>query len=393
MSGNTKYKQTGYSLRNRVRLVQGGRDYFETLLELIRSAKESIHLQTYIFAEDETGSRVIDALQDAAARRVQIYLLVDGYGSRELSRSFMHKMKDAGIHFRFFDPILRSKYFYFGRRLHHKLVVVDGRFALVGGINITNRYNDLPNQVAWLDFAILVQGQAAQQLCVLCWKTWNNFPVNMPTVACETIDPAIDIAPGEICEVKMCRNDWVRRKNDVSYSYVQMIMHAQSEIILLSSYFLPGSTIRRHLAAAARRGVRIRVVTTGISDVRVAKYAERYLYNWLLKNNIELYEYQPTVLHGKIAVCDGQWVTIGSYNINNISAYASIELNMNVRNKSFAGQSKQLLEKIIDRDCIRITPAVQRQSNNPFRQLAEWVSHSFVRLTFYLFTFYFKHKH
>ena len=113
---------------------------------------------------------------------------------------------------------------------------------------------------------------------------------------------------------------------------------------IMCSYFLPGKVISRLLKNASRRGVKIRVITAGPSDVMVAKYAERWMYDWLLRNKIELYEYQPNILHAKVAICDSEWLTIGSYNINNISAYASIELNVDVHNHRLALQTEQLFE-------------------------------------------------
>src|SRR5687767_13574534 len=114
-----------YTLRNKVKLVRGGREYFDQLLKLIREAKDNIHLQTYIYDDDETGKEVTDALKDAVERGVMVYLIVDGYASQIMSKRFISRMKEAGIHFRFFEPLFKSKYFYFGRRLHHKVVVVD----------------------------------------------------------------------------------------------------------------------------------------------------------------------------------------------------------------------------------------------------------------------------
>ena len=126
-------------------------------------------------------------------------------------------------------------------------------------------------------------------------------------------------------EVRIRRNDWVRRKNEITATYVSMLRTANKQITILCSYFLPVKVIRKQMVYAVKRGVSIRVIAAGRSDVMLAKYAERWLYDWLLRNGIELYEYQRNVLHGKIAVSDDEWITIGSYNINNISTYAGIE--------------------------------------------------------------------
>lgn len=381
-----------FTVQNKVRLIRGGSGYFHALLRLINIAKESIHLQTYIYDDDETGKQVAAALKSAVQRKVEVYLMADGYASQALPGSFIDELKTAGIHFRFFEPLFKSQHFYFGRRMHHKVAVADAQVALVGGVNISNRYNDMPGKPAWLDFALYAEGEVAKELCVLCWKSWKGYPMNMGITPCEEKQFRFDIIPAERSEVRMRRNDWVRRKNQISSTYVEILRSARSEVTILCSYFLPSGFIRRQMVNAIKRGVNIRVIAAGVSDVKVAKNAERWLYDWLLRNGIELYEYQKNVLHGKMAVCDELWITVGSYNINNISAYASIELNLDVRNPAFAKNCRQTLQQIIEEDCIRITPEQHQRTNNIFKQFIRWASYQFIRSVFYLSTFYFRHK-
>lgn len=381
-----------YSSLNKVQLVRGGKEYFDMLLSLINSAAESIHLQTYIYDDDETGRQVADALIAAVKRNVAVYLLTDGYASQVMSQKFISELKSSGVHFRFFEPVFRSKYFYFGRRLHHKVFVADTKYALVGGINISNRYNDMPDKQAWLDYALYAEGEVARELCVLCWKTWNGFPLNMGITPCEMRELQFNFNGEEKNFVRMRRNDWVRRKNEISATYIEMFRHAKSHINIMCSYFLPGNVIRRLLSNASRRGVKIRVITAGPSDVMLAKHAERWLYDWLLRNKIELYEYQPAVLHAKVAVCDSEWLTVGSYNINNISAYASIELNLDVRNTFLAAKTEETLQQIIEKDCVRITKENHIRTKNIFKQFIRWFSYGFIRMGFYMLTFYYKQR-
>lgn len=293
---------------------------------------------------------------------------------------------------RFFEPVFRSKDFYFGRRMHHKVTVVDTRYALVGGINIGNRYNDMPNEPAWLDFALYAEGEIAKELCILCWKSWNSYPINMGLTPCEQKELSFDFPPGETSELRMRRNDWVRRKNQISSTYVDILRSSKKEVTILCSYFLPSGFIRGQMIAAIKRGVSIRVIAAGASDVKIAKNAERWLYDWLLRNGIQLYEYQQNVLHGKMALSDNEWMTIGSYNINNISAYASIELNLDVRNPVFVSDVRDTLQQIIDKDCIRISMEEHLRTKNILKQFGRWLSYEFIRLVFYLFTFYFKRR-
>ncbi len=377
--------------RNSVKLLRGGKPYFDCLLQLIANARDTIHVQVYIYGSDQTGRLVAEALKAAVKRGVNVFLLVDGYEARMMSRALINELIQAGIQFRSFNPLFKSRYFYFGRRLHQKVITVDATYALVGGINIADRYNDLPDDPAWLDFAIYMEGEIAKELCILCWKTWNNYLAVNEFGTCQPAETlAIEQLPQ--CNVVMRRNDWVRRKNEISATYIEMLRYSTKEVILLCSYFLPGHIIRKQLSFARERGTRIKVVTAGISDIPVSKNAEKYMYDWLLRNDIEIYEYQKGVLHGKIAVCDGKWMTIGSYNINNISAYASIELNINVHNDAFAGETQKILQDIIDDDCVRVTRENHAKAKNLYNQFVRWLSYSFIRVVIYIFTFYYRRR-
>lgn len=384
--------KTGFTQNNHVRLIHGGDEYFRTLLNLIAGARESIHLQCYIYDDDETGRMVADALKAAAARNVSVYVMADGYASQVMSKKFIQELRQAGIQFRYFEPLFRSRNFYFGRRLHHKVFVVDAFYSLVGGVNISDHYNDLPGKRAWLDFALYSEGEISQELCKLCWKTWYNFSSAFRFMPCRPSGELRLENHTATSLVRMRRNDWVRRKNEISYSYVDMFRYAQSHITICCSYFLPGQGIRRLLQQASKRGVRIRVIIAGPSDVMIAKNAERWMYDWLLRNNIELYEYQPSVLHAKVAVCDGEWATVGSYNINKISAYASIELNLDVVGEHFSGKLENELSSIINRDCIRITKETHLKKKNWAIQFVRWCSYQFIRLIFFITTFYYRQR-
>ncbi len=379
-----------YTVHNSVKLIRGGKAYFELLLDLISRATTSIHLQSYIYEDDETGTLIANALKEAAGRKVEVYLLADGYASRDIPQSFIDDLTASGIHFRFFEPLLKSKRFYFGRRMHHKIAVVDARFSLVGGVNISNRYNDMPGQPAWLDFIVYSVGDISYELCVLCWKTWNSFPARIDPLLCKKAQYDLQAMPEPECRVRMRRNDWLRGKTEISASYKEMFRNASSEITILCSYFLPGKVMRRSLKLAARRGIKIRVIAAGHSDVIIAKQAEKWLYDWLLRNNITLYEYQPAVLHAKLAVCDNEWVTIGSYNINDLSAYTSIELNLDIRDQVFAGTVAQTLQTIIEQECIPITREEHSRTKNIFVQFSRWCSYYIIRILYKLITFYYK---
>jgi cardiolipin synthase len=381
---------TGYTHHNLVRLVHGGSDYFSTIVALIDEARSTIHLQTYIFDGDETGRMVADALLRAAGRKVGVFVLLDGYASQHLSKQIIGQWKAAGIRFRWFWPLLRSRHFYLGRRMHQKVIVVDAAKGMAGGVNISDRYNDIGGQKAWLDRALLVEGEAAMKLHLVCRDMWTKayWNPNNPKRDQFTWLPVFE--PDAECMVRVRRNDWVQGKNQISRSYLEMFRQARSRVVVLSAYFMPGKILRKSMMRAAARGVVIRIIVGGKSDVPIARLAEQYMYRWLFRNKIEVYEYQDTVLHGKMATYDGIWMTDGSYNVNQISAYASVELNMDVRNNEFVAKVEEELEGIIRDHCVKVVPKEFLHKENIFRMLKQRLAYQTIRLLFFLFTFYFK---
>lgn len=391
MAKELKMGLQGFNRNRNVELLKGGKPFFNCLHKLISSAKETIQLQVYIFSSDETGKWISEALIEAAKRGVKVYIVVDGYASQSLSARIMHEWKTAGINFRFFEPLFKSRHYYFGRRLHHKMLVVDAKYALVGGINIADRYNDIGGIPAWLDFALYTEGEVVKELCILAWKTWNGFAFNANLPSCESLEMQ-NVSQDANVWVRMRRNDWVRRKNQISRTYLEIFKTAQSQITICCSYFLPGRILKRNIKDAIARGVKVRVILAGLSDVMIAKHAERFMYDWLLRNKVTIYEYEENVLHAKIAVSDGEWMTVGSYNVNSLSAYASIELNLDVKDKAFACKVENELDAIIKTQCEEITLETHQRSTNLFVQFRRWVSYYIIRLLFKLFTFYFRQE-
>ena len=380
---------TDYTYRNQVRLVKGGYEYFEVLVDMINRATRTIHLQTYIYEDDITGRHVTNSLKEAAARGVQVFMLVDAYASRALGTEFAAEMQKAGIRFRTFEPFFRRRNFYFGRRLHHKIVVCDERYSLVGGVNISDRYNDLPDEPAWLDWALFSEGEVSFELYKVCLEMWFRSYKKAKAVLEATAVPQFPLNWN--CAVKIRRTDWVRQHNQVSRSYIEMFNRAEHHLIMMASYFLPGRVIRRNLKNAAKRGVEVSLILAAISDVPMSKYAERYIYRWMIRNNIRIYEYPRCVLHAKLSTYDARWVTIGSYNVNNISAYASVELNLDVQDDQFASQVDLRLQRIMETECQPITMD-QLSRYNLLQKFLQWWSYEVYRFVVYIFTFYFRQR-
>lgn len=387
LRGNYK-RSSAWLPYNNVKLVRGGSQYFSELNRLIELAQHSIHLQVYIYEDDETGRMVGAGLMKAAKRGVKVYLLADGYASKALSAGFIKELNTAGVNFRFFEPLLKSEHFYFGRRMHQKVLVVDGHYALVGGINISNRYNDIRDEPAWLDWALYIEGPAAGALFKICTDLWTKPGQGKLKRSLRNNLPGLPFTGHTPLRIR--RNDWVKSKNQISRSYIDMLKRASSNVIIMSGYFLPGTIIRHHLSKAAKRNIDIQVIVAGKSDVPLAKHAERYMYRWLLKRNIKLYEYTKAVLHGKMATRDKKWVTIGSYNINDISAYASVELNIEVNDAELATLVQEKLETVIKNDCVPVTVEEYNKKYHLFQRFIQFCAYWLVRVMVYIFTFYFK---
>ncbi|HSD14644.1 MAG TPA: phospholipase D-like domain-containing protein [Flavobacterium sp.] len=361
-------------------LVHSGRDYFDRLLKLINDATEEIHFQTYILEDDITGNKIANALKKAAFRKVTVYLLLDGMGSRALSDKFVADLQQSGIHFRFFAPLLSYQSFYFGRRLHHKIMVADAKTVLIGGINIAEKYEGTATKTPWLDYAVLINdvsiGQQAQSICHYYFFKKGKRP-NGKTLSGE---------PNNQSPIKLFQNDWLRRKNEIQNIYLKSIQTAQAEIIIVCGYFLPGRKLTQALKKAAQRNVRIRLIFSGVSDVPLVKGAINYYYPFLLRNKIELYEWNHSILHGKTALVDQSWTTVGSFNLNHLSSYASIEMNVGINSASFAQKYQNHLEHIM-LQCRQITAASFVSQNNPLKRFKDWNSYYIVRFFEILLTY------
>ena len=332
-----------------VQLVHSGDDYFSRLERIINDAVTEIHIQTYIFDNDATGKRILLALEEALKRQVKVYLLLDGFGSLSFPNEISKEFRQAGGHIRFFSPLFSASSFYIGRRLHKKIVVADGKVALIGGINIANRYQGTSVERPWLDFAIEINSPIAKDIQSHCKANYSK----KKNALRKTISPIFDTE--EKVTIQILQNDWLNRKSEISEAYIQAVSEAKEKVIIVGSYFLPGRKLTNALLEASKSKVKIQLILSGVSDLPMTRRASCYLYSKLLKHNIELYEWNQSVLHGKAMVVDGSWSTIGSFNLNNLSSYASIEMNVGIESPAFAALFEEELQQIL-LQCQRITP-------------------------------------
>lgn len=364
-----------------ISLVHSGEDYFLRLRNIISKAQDEIHLQTYIFESDTTGSEIAEALKEAAARKVKVYVLLDGFGSTKLSNDFVANLKREGINIRFFSSFFSKNNFYIGRRLHHKVVVADGKIALVGGINIANKYRGSNTEIPWLDYAIQIEeasiAEPLQQLCrdIFLKKTKNNKKIIQSNFFNTTA-----------ISVKILRNDWLKQKNEISNSYINALRKAENEVIIVASYFLPGRRLSYTLKSAAKRGVKVKIILSGVSDLPIVMRATHYLYSSLLKQGVELFEWKQSILHGKLAAADNEWTTIGSFNLNHLSSYGSIEMNVEISSIEFSKTISHHLNEVIGQ-CDNITSETLKIKNGTVTRFINWLAYQLIRMILIIITY------
>ena len=344
-------------------------------------AMHEIYLESYIFENDNTGKRIVEALKRAAFRGVKTHLLIDGFGSIGLPKTMIDDFEAAGVMVLKFRPktspwTLRRRRL---RRLHRKIVVVDREIAFVGGINIVDDM-DMANQTSpRYDFAVSVEGPLVGEIHAstrrvwsrVAWRRMRNYWNRDVGGHSSSIEPR-----GRMRSAFLVRDN-IRHRRDIEDAYLQEIEQAQFEIILASAYFLPGLNFRHALLDAAGRGVRVVLLLQGRMDHPLLHYASHALYDSFLDAGIEIYQYHKSMMHAKVAVIDEHWATVGSSNLDPFSLLLALEANVVVDDR-FAKKLKQSLEEAIRMGARRIFE--NRWRTQPIRlRLASWLSYGLVR--------------
>ncbi|MDE2151485.1 MAG: cardiolipin synthase ClsB [Betaproteobacteria bacterium] len=378
--------RTSWRDGNCVELLPLGQSLFPALLRAWGEARSSIWVETYIFHDDATGLELAEALIAAARRGVQVRVLVDGLGSNRSIPTLRHRFEAAGVEFmvyrpwrRWIDLLQRGHW----RRLHRKMCVVDARVAFVGGINLIDDCYDIHH--GWseqprLDYAVSVQGPVVAQVLRSMRRLW------LRTVATGSVQRGLRRAPGPrllgsqeqrrryVEELRaagvlpgsrgrraarlaavsapaaaacaggaapqraaLVLRDNLLRRRSIEHCYIQAIDEARESVLLVCPYFYPGQAFRDSLKAAALRGVRVSLLLQGRADYRAAAWAAQALYRELIDAGVSIHEYQKAYLHGKVAVVDEAWATVGSSNIDPLSLLVNREANVVVRDAGFAG--------------------------------------------------------
>lgn len=337
------------SKNNYAKFLLDGHEYQEEFLKLIKDAKKVIHLQTYIFMMDDFGKKVHAELIEAARRKVQIFVLVDSVGSRLFKQEAEDQLTNAGIQFLRFNSLQIKWLYSWGRRLHHKILLIDQETCIVGGINVIDPFDKIHN-IPQLDFALLLRGPVVARLsqyCEMIFKISLRKKVTFPHISHN------QSFPGGV-EVKILVNDWVYRRWQITKQYAHMTTKAKKEIIIISSYFFPRFSFMRQLVAARRRGVRVRLILPKYSDWPSYILASEFLYAHFLKNDIEIYQWKKSILHGKLATIDDRWATIGSFNLDYTSYQQNIEMNVKIYSEEFVKKLKYEINNMIKEGCEKL---------------------------------------
>ncbi len=375
---------------NRLALMSNGVQYFPALVAAIDAAREEVFLETYIFAGDETGSLVADALARAAARGVRVHLLIDGFGARDFPQRFRKALASAGARVLVFrrhaGPTLRKNRL---RRMHRKLAAIDGRLAFVGGINIVDDYDspvDDPRIVPpRYDYAVRIEGPLAAEVRGTAARLWRKVSwaaLRRRGGDDEWSPPAPPPAGAQ--RAALVIRDSVRHRRDIENAYLAEIEAARVEIIIACAYFLPGRRFRHALAQAAARGVRVRLLLQGKIEYPFLHYASRGLYGSLLDAGIEIHEYNAALLHAKVALFDRRVACVGSSNIDPFSLLLAREANVFVGDVAFSAELRKSLEHAMRMDAAPVAP--HKWKDQPLaRRLLIWATYGMARL---LISFY-----
>lgn len=339
---------------NRIRLLENGDNFYPAVFAAIGKAERRVILETFIWFEDGVGRQLHAAVLAAAQRGVQIEVLLDGYGSPDLSDDFVGELTAAGVVFRYYDPRppllgMRTNVF---RRMHRKIVVIDDRIAFVGGINYSDEHMSDYGPEAKQDYAIEVEGPIVQDILQF---ELENLPGNAAARRWwkRRHRPEENTKPGEAQALFVWRDNEEHR-DDIERHYLKMLANARREVIIANAYFFPGYRLLHAMRNAARRGVRVKLIVQGEPDMPIVTVGARLLYHYLVKGGVQIYEYRRRPLHGKVAVMDDHWATVGSSNLDPLSLSLNLEANLIIHDREFNHTLRDNLNTIIEKDCVRV---------------------------------------
>ena len=341
---------------NKVTLLADGLATYAAMFKAIHNAKDHINLESYIIEDDETGRKFSDLLLQKQAEDVQVNVIYDSLGSMNVSDSFFQRLRDGGIqvvNFNPLNPLSSREEWGLTHRDHRKILIVDGKVAIIGGINISEVYSSSPFKrkkkekapIHWRDTDIQIEGPAVAEFQKLFLDTWSKQK-----------GPNLSERNNYFPELKEKGNALVRvvgstpgETNRIPFiMYVSAITFAEHSIHMTNSYFIPDDQILKALTDAAERGVDVKIILPGTTDSKLAFYAQRYYYPELLKSGVKIYEHSTSLLHAKTAVVDRVWSTVGSTNMDFLSLLHNDEVNAVILSHEFAVEMEKMFVKDLE---------------------------------------------
>lgn len=341
---------------NKLQLLENGEEFFPCVFDSIRNSNSEIIIETFILFEDKVGIELHDCLIEAAQRNVRVMLTVDGYGTHNLSAEFVSTLTDAGVLFQVFDPRkkllgLRTNLF---RRLHRKIVVIDGIRAFIGGINYSAEHLRSYGSCSKQDYAVEIVGPVVEDIHRFALSAFINYGHPQPWDRGERKKHLIQMAKGGEAQAIFVVRDNDRHQRDIEKHYILALRRARRRIIIANAYFFPGYRLFRELCNAAKRGVDVHLILQGESDIPLARAAAKFLYDHLLKAGVTLYECCERPMHGKIALSDDEWATIGSSNLDPLSLSFNLEANIIVKDREFNEKALIKMLALIKNCCKKV---------------------------------------
>ncbi|WWO99624.1 MAG: cardiolipin synthase ClsB [Candidatus Dasytiphilus stammeri] len=341
---------------NRITLLENGEEFFPRVFHTIKKSKISILLETFHIFEDEVGVELRNVLLEAAQRHIYIKIMVDGYGSSELSDHFIQELTQAGVHFIYYNPCSRilGKCINIFRRLHRQTIIIDKEIAFIGGINFSAEQLTNYGPTAKQDYAVEITGPIVDDIWSYTYnamKCKSLLHLEKKKINYSYFKPSLN---NNLNRAIYIWRDNDKHRDDIEQSYITMLQEAQHEVIIANAYFFPGDRIIQNMRTAARRGVKIKLIVQGKADLHFANIGTRLLYNYLIESGIEIYEYFRRLLHSKVAIKDDKWSTIGSSNLDPLSLSLNLEANLIIFDRKFNNELRTKLNQIIKNDCVKI---------------------------------------
>ncbi|MEP7372172.1 MAG: cardiolipin synthase [Chitinophagaceae bacterium] len=326
--------------KNTVKLLVNGEQKFPEVMQVLQDAKHHIHLEYYIYEQDEIGTAIIELLIQKAKEGVEVRFIYDDFGSPSIKKKIERRMREAGVQV---HPFHKVHFYLLANRInfrnHRKIIVVDGQTAFVGGINVSDKYiNNKTGKLFWRDTHLRIDGPGVYYLQYLFITNWNFCCPN-------SLKPdQLHFVPNKISRedvyVQMAASGPDSREPAILFSILQAIYLAKEELLITTPYFIPGDSILEALRIAALSGLSVKLLVPGVCDSKFVNAASKSNYNDLLQAGVEIYLYQKGFVHAKTLVADGKLSIVGTANMDHRSFELNFEVNAIIYDQKFAEQMR-----------------------------------------------------